>query len=483
MALSLAEQLAVIPESEQEAWIANLPDDVIENLARNPWWFIGRPEQQEPESGWSVWLILAGRGWGKTRTCAEWLAHEVLSQPYAPDGMPTEWAIIAETFGDTRTVCTEGPSGILHVLERQGLKKDVDFFYNRSAWQIRFKEGQRIHMLGADNPDAGRGFNLAGIWADEVAKWRYPYETWTEGIAPALRIGRNPRAVIATTPKPIKLLREWVARTDGSVHVTRGSTFDNAANLSPAALIELRARYEGTRIGAQELYGELLTDIEGALWKQDTINDSRVDRAPFDLQRVVVAVDPAVTSGEDSDETGIIVAAKNNKGEAFILADYTLRASPLEWAKRAVEAYRMHEADAIVVETNNGGDMIPMIIKQVDPSVKVTQVRASRGKRLRAEPVAAMYEQGRVHHVGVFEQLETQMTIWTPDDIKSPDRLDAMVWAITDLLQSGSLSGYLSNLAVWCDNCNLPMPKSQRNCSKCGSQLIESDDTRHPLGA
>jgi phage terminase large subunit-like protein len=482
MSLSLAENIARLPKEEQEKWVKGLTEGQIQDLRRKPWWYIGRPEQQSPEGNWSTWLILAGRGWGKTRTCAEWLVHEVITQPYAPDGTPTEWAIIAETFSDTRTVCVEGPSGLMNVLERHGLKKDVDYFYNRSAWQIRLKTGQRIHMLGADNPDAGRGFNLAGIWADEVAKWRYPYETWTEGIAPALRIGKNPRAVIATTPKPTKLLKEWTERTDGSVALTRGSTFDNAANLSPAALVELRARYEGTRIGQQELYGELLLDIEGALWTQANINEFRITELPKDLQRIVVAVDPAATNNEDSDETGIVVAGKDNQNNGYVIADYTIKASPLEWAKRAVDAYYEHEADAIVVEVNHGGDMIPTLIRQVDQNVKIKQVRASRGKKVRAEPIAAFYEQGRVHHVGVFEKLETQMTLWTADDPKSPDRIDALVWALSDLIEGSRLAGYLSNLAVWCDNCNLPMPKTLKACSKCGASLTESDEAQHPLG-
>lgn len=481
MALSAYERLSTLPKGKREEWIKSLAPEVANELTAKPWWFIGRPEQQTPEGDWHIWLILSGRGWGKTRTGGEWLANEVVTQPTAGD-VPTQWAIIAPRFSDTKNVCVEGPSGFLKALQHRGLEPDKDYVYNKSSYKIIFKSGQVVHMFGADSPNAGRGLNLSGAWLDELAMWPYPYETWTEGLAPALRIGDRPRVVVTTTPKPIKLIKEWAARTDGSVYLTRGSTFDNANNLSPAALTELQARYAGTRIGKQELYGEILENVEGALWWQSNIDKYRLAEEPRNLQRVVVAIDPAVTAHEDSDETGIVVAGKNGQGEAYVLADYTLRASPLEWAKRAVEAYHAHQADAIVVEVNNGGDMIPTVIRQVDPSVKIKQVRATRGKQLRAEPIAAFYEQGRVHHIGVFNALETQMTSWTPEDPKSPDRLDALVWACTDLLGNTNLTGYLSNLAVWCDNCNLPMPKTLKACNMCGESLTESDEAPHPLG-
>jgi predicted phage terminase large subunit-like protein len=266
-------------------------------------------------------------------------------------------------------------------------------------------------------------------------------------------------------------VRNLVGRTDGTVVVTRGSTFDNAKNLAPAALAELQARYANTRLGKQELYGEILDDNPNALFHQTNIDQYRIDTAPVGLQRVVVAIDPAVTANETSDETGIIVAGKSNDGQAYILADYTTKSSPMQWAQRAVDAYRTHNADAIVVEVNNGGDMIPTLIGQIDSSVYVKQVRATRGKQLRAEPVAAWYEQGRVHHTQMFDLLESQMTTWTPEEPKSPDRLDALVWALTDLLEGSNLVGYLNNLAVFCKNCNLPMPRSYSMCSGCNAPL------------
>ena len=327
-------------------------------------------------------------------------------------------------------------------------------------------------MFGADSPDSGRGLNLSGAWLDELAAWPYPYETWTEGLAPALRIGDRPRVVVTTTPKPIKLLRDWITRDDGSIYITRGSTFDNAKNLSETALAELRARYAGTRTGRQELYGELLDQAEGALWQRHWIEDTRItaDKMP-PLYRIVVAIDPAVTSGEDSDETGIITAGASNDGHFYVLSDDTLRATPNEWGKRAIDAFRKWKADRIVAETNNGGDMVVMVLQQVDRNAPVTKVHATRGKRVRAEPISALYEQYRVHHVGGFPQLEDQMVMWTPETTDSPDRLDALVWALTELKDGAvSLSG-LAMLSIICANCQMPNKRDSKMCTYCNTAI------------
>ena len=302
--------------------------------------------------------------------------------------------------------------------------------------------------------------------------WQYPYETWTEGLAPALRIGERPRVVVTTTPKPIKLLRDWTTRTDGSVHITRGSTFDNSRNLSETALIELRARYEGTRTGRQELYGELLDAAEGALWNRQWIEDTRIrpDQCP-PLFRIVVAIDPAVTSGEDSDETGIVTAGASADGQFYVLSDDTLRATPNEWGKRAVEAFREWKADRIIAETNNGGDMVIMVLQQVDRNIPVTKVHATRGKRVRAEPISALYEQYRVHHVGAFPQLEDQMVMWTPDSSDSPDRLDALVWALTELKDNAVAHSSLAAISKVCGACQMPNLRSAKTCQYCYESL------------
>lgn len=435
MSLSPYEQMKQLPKEEQIRIINQLPKGIADDMTQMPWWFLARPEQIEPKGDWNVWLILAGRGWGKTRSCAEWLTHQVVSNPTSPDGTPTEWAVIAETFSDTRTVCVEGPSGLLHALARHGFKKDAGLNYNRSSWQLRLSTGQRIHMLGADSPDAGRGFNLSGVWADELAKWRYPWETWVEGLAPSLRIGNRPRAVVATTPKPNKLLIDWVSRQDGSVHVTRGSTFENAANLSKTALVELKKRYEGTRVGRQELYGELLVDVPGALWTRAMI-DAAKEPIDFDSvvwQRIVVAIDPAVSTGESADETGIIVAGLDVNGIGYIIKDLSDKVAPRAWAQIAVDAYYTYNADRIIAEANNGGQIVEAVMRTIDQNVPYRPVWASRGKMTRAEPIASMYEQGKVKHAAGLERLEDQMSTWLPGS-KSPDRLDAMVWAMTDLM-------------------------------------------------
>lgn len=444
-------------------------------IARRAHWLTqqARPSQVEPAGEWNTWLILSGRGWGKSRTGAEWLAWQAIHHP------KTRYAIVAATFADARDTCVEGDSGLLRVLREYGALREQNG-WNRSMGEVVLINGSRIKLFSADEPDRLRGPQFHGAWVDELAAFKKPDAF--DQLQFGLRLGTHPQTVITTTPRPKPLIKNLLARTDGTVATTRGSTFENAANLAPAALAELQARYANTRLGRQELEGEVLTDIEGALFSQDNIDQHRVIKTPHDLQRVVVAIDPAVTNTEASDETGIIVAGKNNTGEAFVIADYTTKASPLDWATRAVHAYREHNADAIVVEVNNGGDMIPALIRQVDNSVHIKQVRATRGKQLRAEPVAAFYEQGRVHHVDTLDLLEAQMTSWTTDDPKSPDRLDALVWALTDLLENSNLIGYLNNLATFCDNCGLPMPKSYSVCSGCNHALKENADTPHILG-
>lgn len=438
MALSALEKLRAAHPEERKAIIKRLTEAQAREMLARPWWLVARPEQLAPQGDWTVWLIMAGRGWGKTRACAEWLIDAAIENPTGPDGAPTEWAVVADTFREARTVCVEGPSGLLRVLARRGLPMGPGgWSYNRSSWQIVLADRQRIHLLGADNADVGRGLNLAGLWADEVAKWGTPYATWYEGLAPALRVGRRPRAVVATTPRPSKLLTEWSARVDGSVHLTRGSTFDNASNLSPAALSELRARYANTRLGRQELYGELLDESPGALWTRNIIESAQAQRAP-EMARIVVAVDPAVSAGEDSNETGIIVAGLGVDGRGYVLEDASVRATPDAWARRVVSAFHRWKADRVVAETNQGGDIIEVILRSIDGEIPYRSVSATRGKGARAEPVAALYEQGRISHVGNFATLEDQMVTWEPGgSYTSPDRIDALVWALTDLMLRG----------------------------------------------
>lgn len=456
-------------------WWAKLMGEITEGAARElmtrPWWFLRRPEQEIPPGVWFVWLILSGRGWGKSRTGAETLVEWVLDLP-AVDGVPTEWAIIGETIRDAREVCVLGPSGVIRALERRGLHEGADWSYHSTFGILTLHErGQKVHVLGADDADVGRGLNLCGAWLDEVAKWRYSNEAWIEGIAPSLRIGPHPRAIVTTTPKPIKLLRDWLKRTDGSVFVTRGSTFDNKANLSPLALEELRIRYEGTRIGRQELHGELLDDVEGALWQRAQIDRDRVPLRQVELYRVVVAVDPAVTSGEDADETGIIIAGRGVDQRGYVLADRSIRTTPALWAQRIVDAYKEFAANEVVIETNQGGEALVALIHTIDSAIPVSMVVAKKGKRVRAEPVSALYEQGRISHVGRLDTLEDQICGWTPEAVESPDRMDALVYAITYLFESGDAGSYLNQLIPTCPHCGQPMVNGScwnRRCPRTG---------------
>jgi phage terminase large subunit-like protein len=391
------------------------------------WFPTGRPEQKpDPDLDWLIFAYVAGRGAGKTRSGAEWIAEQALGQP------GTRWAIVAPTFADVRDTCVEGESGLGTVLRRRIPGLDWGKAWNRTLLEVTLPNGSRIKGFSAEEPERLRGPQHHGAWADELAAWKY-HDAWDQ-LQFGLRLGACPRTFVTTTPKPTKTVRALFNRAakGAGVMLVGGSTFDNADNLSAAALTELREQYEGTRLGRQELYGELLLDTPGALWTQQMIDGPRVTTVPT-LRRVVIAIDPAVTSGEDSDSTGIVAAGIGLDGHLYVLHDWTCKESPERWARRAVELYDTVGGDRIVAEVNNGGDLVEAVLRTVDPSVPVRKVHASRGKRMRAEPVAALYEQGKVHHVGGLPELEDQMTTWTPESGESPDRLDALVWALTDL--------------------------------------------------
>ena len=387
---------------------------------QRPYAQLARPEQREPAGDWLVWLIMAGRGWGKTWVGANWLLDQAAEQP-------GDYAVVSPTFTDVRKVCVEGPSGIL----KQALPGEIKD-YNRGTWKITLANGSVIHMISADEPDRVRGYNLSGAWCDELGAWRQE-NTWHDGLLPALRIGDRPRVVVTTTPRSTKLMRELAGRRDQSVVFTRGSTWDNADNLSPAALAEFK-RWEGTTRGRQELHGELLDDMPGALWRRHWIDDNRraVEQVP-DLRRVVVGLDPSGTSHKDSDEAGVVTVGIDAQGELWVIGDNSGVYSPDGWARMAGNAYDRHQADRVIAERQYGGDMVETTLRHVRPDVPVETVNASRGKAVRAEPVAALYEQGRVHHVGAYPDLEDQLCTWTPAEGWSPDRLDALVWAVTAL--------------------------------------------------
>lgn len=388
---------------------------------RLAWLDTARPEQVTPPGDdWRVWLYLAGRGAGKTRAASEDAAWYGLTRPRS------RIAVVAETFADGRDVCVEGESGLLSVLPRAAVSH-----WNRSLGELVLVNGTRYRIYSGDKPDGLRGPQFHRAWVDELAKYRYARETWTQ-LQLALRLGENPQAIVTTTPRPISLIREMMSWPE--THLTRGSTYDNAPNLAPGFLEEVRRRYEGTRIGRQELYGEYLDDVPGALWSRAVLEAARTSAAP-DLARVVVAIDPAVTSGEGADETGIVVAGRGVDGLAYVLADYSCRLSPDGWARRAMAAFERHEADLVVAEINQGGDLVERVIRTVAPNAPYKAVRASRGKVVRAEPVAALYEQRRVRHAGSFPELEDQMVSFLPEGGESsPDRVDALVYAVTELM-------------------------------------------------
>lgn len=454
-------------------------------MAGRPWRKIARPKQLPPDdprhhlpdaNGFScgctdtddafhVWLVQAGRGLGKTMLGSNWTVEQALTYP------GTDWAVVAPTFRDVKKTCFEGTTGLLAALQPGELVA-----YNKSSLELQVRGGSTIYGYSAEQPERLRGSNLSGAWCDEVGSWRYP-ATWYESLTPALRIGEHPRVVVTTTPRLTPLIRDLAGRDDGSVHITRGSTWENAANLSRSALSELRHRYEGTRLGRQELEGELLEDVEGALWTHGDIEATRIAIADVpELARLVVAIDPAVTSGEESDETGIVVAGEGRNGEGYVLADLTLRGSPDACMRVAVQAYHRFSADCIVAEVNNGGDFIQSLLRTVDPQIPYRSVRASRGKRVRAEPISALYEQHRVHHAGYFEQLEDEMCTWTPDSPDSPDRVDALVWALSEL-RGISAGSWLSAYGVTtCESCGQVYTVANRDvCPHCRAPVAVDD--------
>lgn len=447
MGLSIAQRLARLPATEREAYLRTLPEPVLKEMNRNEWWFVARPEQIPPQGPELVYLYMAGRGAGKSRAGSEWIVEQVLKHPFDRQGVPTEWLVVADTLADARTINAEGPSGILNVLVR----RRIDHRYKQSPRpMILFPDGAKIYLEGADDQDTGRGYNSAGVLCDEMAKWIKPFETWYEGLLPSLRadlIGDHPRAFVTTTPKPIRLLIEWLARDDGTVHVITGSTFDNAVNLSSHALRELKIRYHGTALGEQELYGKLLELASGGLFKRMDIVKYRIPTPPdpADVVATVVGVDPNLTGDEAL--TGIVVMCRTRDNEQYILADRSIpdsgRAAALSiWRTAAAFA-----ADIVVYEENLGKRYLQEVLQDAyqecvelgmfprgtTPPMK--PVHARHGKKTRAEPVAMRLEQGRLHLVGEWPELEDQMVLFDPQSTReSPDRMDAMVHASIHLM-------------------------------------------------
>lgn len=402
---------------------------IKERQTRDVWKHVRRPEQAAPPGDWSTWLVMAGRGFGKTRTGAEWVREQVMQHG------AIRIALIGPTAADARDVMVEGESGLLACCERYGIHAK----YKSSKRRVEFPNGALAFLYSAEEPDRLRGPQHHRGWGDEIAAWDYP-ETWDQ-LQFGLRLGAHPQSLATTTPKPVHIVRSLLkAAESGDVIVTRGSTYDNAANLSPAFLATIRAKYEGTRLGRQEIAGELLSDVEGALWSYALIDQHRIETIPagVSLPRIVVAVDPPATSGSESAECGIAVAGFGSDGRGYVLDDRSVRGTPNEWARAAVKAFDDYRADHVIIETNQGGEMATNTLRTVRDTLPIRDVHASRGKYARAEPVSALYEQGRISHVGTFPTLEDQLATWVPDGRQpSPDRLDALVWAFTDLMLQG----------------------------------------------
>lgn len=407
--------------------MSSLTDEQKAELKYN-WEFWARPNQLPPEGNWNTWVVMAGRGFGKTRMGAEWVRSLAHKYPGC------RIALVAETAADARDVMIKGDSGLLN----------CDPTLSEDSWSptnrcLTWPNGSKAYTYNGTTPDQLRGPQHHFAWVDELAKFEYMQDAWDQTQF-GLRLGEHPQCLVTTTPRPLPLIKKLVA--DPDTVVTNGSTLDNADNLARNTVKQLYERYGGTRLGRQELEGEILGDIPGALWSRENIDSNRLKQAPEDLERVFVAVDPATSSEEGSDETGIVVVAlardPDGYARGYVLEDASLKGSPEEWAKKAVSLYRKYSADKIIAEKNQGGDMVASVIKAVDRNVPIKLVHASRGKAIRAEPISSLYEQNRVHHVGRHDLLEDQMCIFSIDNVRnsstgSPDRVDALVWGLTEI--------------------------------------------------
>jgi len=426
--LHAATALAALPDKDRHRLY-----DLTEVQARDlfyDWQFWARREQlppvtnpHDPSGTWRIWFYCGGRGSGKSRAHAEWVRAEVES------GRRGHLALVGRTPADVRDVMIEGEAGLLAIS-----RPDFRPVYEPTKRKLTWPNGAVALTYSGAAPDQLRGPSFDGGWVDELAAFKYPDDTWNNLLF-GMRLGSNPQVVVSTTPRPIPIIKGLLK--DPTCVVTRGSSNDNIGNLPEAYIEQVIRRYEGTRLGRQEIYAEILDDTPGALWTHDLLERTRTREHP-ELSRIVVGVDPAVSSGEGAAETGIIVAgalpAQHGRvAECYVLDDLTLRGTPHEWASAVVTAYRRYRCDRVVAESNQGGEMVEATIHAVDPTVPVLRVHASRGKYVRAEPVAALYEHGAAHHVGLFPELEDEMVTFVPGEA-SPDRLDALVWAITALV-------------------------------------------------
>ena len=429
MGKSIMEQLALLPDEERFAILNGMDPDAL----LWDWSVWGRPEQQAPEGDWNVWLVLAGRGFGKTRLASEWVREQA---KYTNTGQ-RRFALVARTAGDVRDVIVEGESGILNVTPPSERP-----LYEPSKRRLTWPNGNVASLFTADEPDSLRGPQFTHAWGDEIAAWRQTPDaagmTAFDNLRVGTRLGANPKILVTTTPKRTPLLYKLIEeQKTGRVAITRGSTMDNAGNLSGAYLDTMLGVYEGTSLARQELFGEMLEAMEGAMWTEELIERSREMSMPHSAPLRCIAVDPSVAENP-RDECGIVVVASTAehdlyKRQAWVLEDASILGSPDVWANKVVQMARKWGCP-VIAEVNQGGALVRNAINTIDPTIKVLEVHSKQGKQLRAEPITMAYEQERVHHVGNLTDLETQMITWIPGEGKSPDRVDALVHGLTALL-------------------------------------------------
>jgi phage terminase large subunit-like protein len=431
MGKSLAQIVAELDEVERRKILEGFDSDAL----LWDWTFWGRPEQRTPEGDWNIWLLLAGRGFGKTRTAAEWVREQAR---ITKDGQ-RRFALVARTAADVRDVLVEGESGIMNVTPPSERP-----LYEPSKRRLTWPNGNTATCFTADEPDSLRGPQFTHAWGDEVAAWRQSPDaagmTAWDNLRVATRLGSNPQILVTTTPKRVPLLYTLLSEHEKNpekIKLSRGSTMDNAGNLASSYIDAITGVYAGTRLASQELYGEMLDAVEGALWTDELIENHRQSSAGGDMPLRVIAVDPSVAENP-RDECGIVVMGSTAdrdlyRRQAWVLEDASVLGSPTVWAQ-AVVAMARKWGCPVVAEVNQGGALVKNAINTIDPSIKVLEVHSKFGKALRAEPVTLAYEQGRVHHVGYFAELESQMLSWIPGEGKSPDRVDALVHGLTALL-------------------------------------------------
>jgi phage terminase large subunit-like protein len=410
---------------------------------RTDWRSIAREEQLPPAGDWTTWIFCAGRGAGKTRSGAEWVQERVET------GVAGRIHLIAPTAADCRDVLLEGPAGILSIA--QSSNRPV---YSSSLRKVEWPNGAIALLFSSDEPDRLRGPQADTLWIDELCAMRSAQEVLDMAML-GLRLGKNPRCLITTTPRPIKPFKKLVERAGQDVVITRCSTMANAGNLARPFLSQILQQYQGTRLGRQELNAELLLDVPGALWNLAMLEETRVNEAPAQFQRIVIGVDPAGSTAEWADQTGIVVCALGHDSHLYVLEDASGSFTPSQWAQVCVDLYHRHRADRICVERNYGGDMVEATIRSVDPSVAIKAVTSSRGKVLRAEPVSALWEQKRAHIVGSMATLEDQLCnfthTWDRARDGSPDRLDAMIFAATELTSGAAPGSYFNGACMLID--------------------------------